>query len=184
VTTPGRYIALLRGINVSGQRIIPMEALRASFEGMKFTAVSTYIQSGNVFFSAPPGGKDSELSRKIARALLADFGFEVTVVIRSLLEIKKILAENPFLKEKNGDINGLHVTFLEDYPAKEKTESLMKFDFTPDRFVLSGKEVYIYCPNGYGKTKINNSFFESKLKVQATTRNWKTVIKLEELAQT
>jgi uncharacterized protein (DUF1697 family) len=183
VTSPGRYIALLRGINVSGQRIIPMENLRASFERMKFTRVSTYIQSGNVFFSSQPGAEDPELSRKIATALLSDFGFEVTVVIRSLPEITKILAENPFLKEKNAGVQGLHVTFLEDVPAKEKMESVMRLDFSPDRFIISGKEVYIHCPDGYGRTKINNSFFESKLKVQATTRNWKTVIKLEELAK-
>ncbi|MEQ8534825.1 MAG: hypothetical protein RIB86_23435, partial [Imperialibacter sp.] len=74
-----------------------------------------------------------------------------------------------------------HVTFLDELPKQENVDKLLTYDYAPDRFVLTGKEVYVYCPNGYGRTKINNTFFESKLKVGATTRNWKTVNVLAEM---
>ncbi|HSV10563.1 MAG TPA: DUF1697 domain-containing protein, partial [Hanamia sp.] len=110
------------------------------------------------------------------------YDFHVPVIIRSEDEIRKIIAANPFLKEKNIEQKKLHVTFLSNIPDKENVESIEKMDFSPDKFMISGKEVYLYVPNGYGETKISNTFFEKKLKVKATTRNWNTVNKLSELS--
>jgi uncharacterized protein (DUF1697 family) len=96
--------------------------------------------------------------------------------------MEKILANNPLLKEKDINPDWLHVTFLSDSPRQSDREAISKYDFSPERFCLLQNEAYLYCPKGYGTTKISNLFFENRLKVNATTRNWKTVIKLVDLA--
>ena len=96
--------------------------------------------------------------------------------------MKHIISANPFLKEENIDVKKLHITFLSEIPDKQNVESIEKIDFSPDKFVIRGKEIYLYIPNSYAETKLSNNFFEKKLKVKATTRNWNTVNKLSEMA--
>jgi len=170
------YIAILRGINVSGQKMIKMAELKDLFTGLKCTNVRTYIQSGNVIFES---AIDAEtLEKKIEKQIEKVFGFEVPVLVRSVEEMKKVLEKNPFLKDKKVDPEKLHVTFLSEVPSKENIEATNKLSFEPDQFILAKKEVYVHCPDKYGTTKINNTFFEKKLKVTATTRNLKTVKEL------
>jgi uncharacterized protein (DUF1697 family) len=176
------FISILRGINVSGQKKILMADLKVLYENLKFKDVRTYIQSGNVIFKSNEPLSDIEFEKKIEDQIFKKYDFHVPVIIRSEDEIRKIIAANPFLKEKNIDPKKLHVTFLSNIPDKENVESIEKMDFSPDKFMISGKEVYLYAPNGYGETKISNTFFEKKLKVKATTRNWNTVNKLSELS--
>jgi uncharacterized protein (DUF1697 family) len=176
------FISILRGINVSGQKKILMADLKVLYENLKFKDVRTYIQSGNVIFKSNEPLSDIEFEKKIEDQIFKKYNFHVPVIIRSEDEIRKIIAANPFLKEKNIDPKKLHVTFLSNIPDKENVESIEKMDFSPDKFMISGKEVYLYAPNGYGETKISNTFFEKKLKVKATTRNWNTVNKLSELS--
>jgi uncharacterized protein (DUF1697 family) len=97
--------------------------------------------------------------------------------------MKVVLSNNPFLSEKNIDESKLHVTFLGEFPSKEQIKKTETLNYEPDRFNIAGKEIYLYCPNGYGRTKLNNNFFENKLNVMATTRNWNTVKKLVEMAK-
>jgi uncharacterized protein (DUF1697 family) len=176
------FISILRGINVSGQKKILMADLKVLYENLKFKDVRTYIQSGNVIFKSNEPLSDIEFEKKIEDQIFKKYDFHVPVIIRSEDEIRKIIAANPFLKEKNIEQKKLHVTFLSNIPDKENVESIEKMDFSPDKFMISGKEVYLYVPNGYGETKISNTFFEKKLKVKATTRNWNTVNKLSELS--
>ncbi len=96
--------------------------------------------------------------------------------------MENILSINPFLKQSDINIDKLHITFLSETPEKEKLKSIAQFDYAPDKFMIIGKEVFLYCPINYGETKLSNKFFENKLNVSATTRNWKTVNKLVELA--
>jgi len=175
------YISILRGVNV-GQRKVLMADLKALYEGLKFRDVITYIQSGNVIFKADTKLNDEALAAKIEETLLKKYSFEVPVIIRSAEEIAKIIKINPFLEDKKINPDRLHITFLAQVPEKAKVESLKDVDFPPDRFTIIGREVFIHCPESYGETKLSNKFFESKLKVSATTRNWKTVNKLLELA--
>ena len=86
------------------------------------------------------------------------------------------------MKEKNIDEKKLHVTFLSETPSEENVKSIENIDFALDRFIISGKEIYLHIPESYGETKLSNQFFEKKLKVTATTRNWNTVIKLMEMS--
>jgi uncharacterized protein (DUF1697 family) len=177
-----RYITLLRGINVSGHKTILMDDLKSLFEKMDFSGVKTYIQSGNVIFNTGETTTDAELAQRIQQAITAKYNFYVPVVIRSRSEMEEILANNPFLKEKDINPDWLHVTFLSGSPRQSDREAVSKYDFSPDRFYLVRNEAYLYCPQGYGNTKISNLFFENRLKVSATTRNWKTVLKLVDLA--
>ena len=167
---------------MGGQRKVPMDELKALYEELGFCEVSTYIQSGNVIFKADLGSDPRNLSYKIEQTITEKFGFEVAVIIRTADEMKKLLSENPILKEKNIDTEKLHVTFLEEKPQKAFLDKITAIDYSPEKLCVTGREVYLYCPNGYGTTKLSNTFFENKLKVKATTRNWKTVNKLVELA--
>jgi uncharacterized protein (DUF1697 family) len=176
------FISILRGINVSGQKKILMTELKALYESLKLKDVTTYIQSGNVLFKSEKNLSDLELAAKIEKAIYKKYDFEVPVIIRNKDEIKKIISVNPFLKEENSEAKRLYITFLSQAPAKENIESIQGFDFSPDKFSIIGKEVYLHISNGYGETKLSNNFFEKKLKVNATTRNWNTVQKLLELS--
>lgn len=178
------YISILRGINVSGQKKVIMSDLKILFESLKFNTVTTYIQSGNVIFKNDQNLPDLDLAKKIETAIFKKYDFTVPVIIRSGEEIRKIISLNPFLKEKNINLEKLHVTFLSEVPNESNLEKLKGIDYSPDRFRIIGKEVFLYIPEGYGNTKLSNNFFENKLKVTATTRNWKTVNKLFELAST
>jgi uncharacterized protein (DUF1697 family) len=176
------YISILRGINVSGHKNIRMEDLKAVYEGLDFGEVTTYIQSGNVIFKTGLNLSMSVLSEKIDKAIEEKYHFHVPVIIRTADEMHQILSSNPFLNEEGTDREKLHVTFLEEEPEPTDVSAIQKYDFPPDAFRIIGKEVYLFCPGGYGNTKLSNTFFENKLRVKATTRNWKTVGKLAELA--
>jgi len=177
------YIAILRGINVSGHNKLPMADLKAMFVAMKFTDVVTYIQSGNVIFKATKAANDAALASDIEAAILKKFELTVPIIIRSLQEMEHAIATNPIIKQDGIDVERLHITFLAEVPSETALEQIKKYDYPPDVFTILHKEVYLYCPNGYGNTKLSNTFFENKLKVKATTRNWKTVNKLAELGK-
>ena len=175
-----RYIAILRGINVGGNRKVPMAELKAACQKASFQNVRTYIQSGNVIFDAEEQ-EPSGLEVKIQEIIAETFGFDVPVIVRSVEEWFESINNNPFWKEKDADIDRLHLTFLKDLPTQEKLEKIKTIIFPPDKFEIIGKDVFVFCSAGYSDSKLTNSFFESKLKIPATTRNWKTVMKLNEL---
>ncbi len=175
-----KYIALLRGINVSGQKKIKMTDLQTLFESLSFSEVKTYIQSGNVIFSAKENKKEVN-ENKITAAIKHNFGFPVDVIVVTPQELESLIINNPFVKKKK-DIDKLHVVFLSNVPLKENLKKLNNSDFLPEKFIIDEKYIYLFVPNGYGRAKLNNNFFENKLKVPATTRNWKTVKMLFDLA--
>ena len=174
------YIALLRGINVSGHKKIKMPELKAMFEDLGFTNLRTYIQSGNVVFESATG---IDLENKISAKIQEKFGFDVSVICRTSGEMEKVITRNPYAEMAGFETEKLYVTFLQQTPSSEKLEMLKGFTFEPEMYSVSGKEIYIYCFNGYGNTKLDNMFFEKKLKVSATTRNWRTINKLIEMSK-
>lgn len=175
------YISLLRGINVSGQKKILMTELIALYENLGFKNVQTYIQSGNVIFNAPSNISIEKIINKIEEGIYDKFNFNVAVIIRLVDELKNIININPYLLEKHFSEEKLYVTFLSKLPDKILVGILKNIDYSPDRFIIIGNEIYLSLANGYGTTKLSNNFFENKLKQNATTRNWKTVNKLFEL---
>lgn len=173
------YISLLRGINVSGQKKIRMEELKALYESLGYERVTTYIQSGNVVFAA----QGKELPSHIETAIRERFGFEVPVILRRDTEMEAILAANPFLTRHDIDESRLHVVFLQEAPSDFALERLSEMQTGEDEFRVNGSEIYLHCPNGYGRSKLSNSALEKKLGVMATTRNWKTVNQLHRIAR-
>lgn len=169
------YITILRGINVGGKRIIKIDALKQLFIEIGCNNVQTYIQSGNVIYQSKKIVKESI----IVKAIQSSFRFEVPVINLTSTELESIIARNPFLKDKKKDPCYFHITFLSAQTLPEKIELLKS---PKEEFYCIDKAVYLYCPNGYSKSKLTNTFIENKLGVTATTRNWKTCIKLIEMS--
>lgn len=171
------YIAFLRGINVGGQKKILMSDLRHLFEALGYSRVRTYIQSGNVIFSA---NSDISHATCIRDRIKEKYGWDVTVLIKTPVEIKGILAKCPFSEEKKVDS---YFTLLTEAPEKALIADLAKIKVKDEEFLITKDCVYFYSSVGYGRTRFNNNFYEKKLKVKATARNYRTLSKLVELAQ-
>ncbi len=172
-----RYLALLRGINVSGRKIAPMADVKRVFESLSFENVRTYAQSGNVIFDCMRG-EAAKIAPCVEEKLSNTFGFSTNVLIRTQRELETIIENNPLIDNANARADKRYVTFLLDRPDETIASNL---DIKPgqgEKFVIVGTEVYLYCPNWYARTKLNNAMFETKLRTVATTRNWKTVNKL------
>jgi uncharacterized protein (DUF1697 family) len=167
------YISLLRGINVSGQRLIKMADLQLTYAKLGFESVETYIQSGNVVFRSRETDT-FRLQSVISRQILKDFGFEVPVLVLTAKKLEKILTENPFKAGGAKDLSAVYITFLHARPDQHYREDIITKKQEYEEIVFTESVVYLYCPKGYGKTKLNNAFLESKLRVEATTRNLKT----------
>ncbi len=177
-----RYISILRGINVGGKRKVLMTDLKNLYEKLGLLNVTTFIQSGNVIFDLDLKSKGKDINDKIEQAVYKKYGFNVPVIVRSLDEMKIIITANPFLKEKDINLKKLHLTFLSGIPLKPDLENIKSIDYLPDRYSITGKDVFISCSGRYSESKLTNSFFETKLKVSATTRNWNTVCQIFEIA--
>lgn len=177
--TPQRYVAFLRGINVGGKHLLPMKDLSEIFGSVGCKEVRTFIQSGNVLFSAAPTA-ESWLTNQIMTAIQKKFGFNAPVVLRTLPELEEAVAANPYLPQV-ADTKALHVYFLQTAPAQEAIAALDPNRSAPDTFAARNREVYLYLPNGMARTKLTNAWFDGKLKTVSTARNWQTTLKLLEL---
>ncbi len=173
------YAALLRAINLGSRNKISMPDLRRLFEeGLGADDVETHVQSGNVVFrhsERSPAKLESAIEKRIAD----DLGLEITVLVRTKAQLAKVMAASPFAD--GADVSKLHVTFLVDKPAADKVTAIDASKFAPDELAVVGREVHLHCPDGYGRSKLSNAFFEKKLAQRGTTRNWKTVTTLAEL---
>lgn len=178
-----KYVSFLRGINVSGQKKIIMTDLITLYESLDFKNVKTYIQSGNVIFETDKKINDTKLARLIEDKITEQYNFNVPVIIRTIRELKNVILSNPYQQDKNIDMEKLYVTFLAKNPNATNLESLDNLNYLPDRFEFINKEIYIDCVS-YGNTKLSNNYFENKLKVGATTRNWNTLSKMIEISDT
>lgn len=172
------FIALLRGINVSGQKKIEMARLRVVLEDSGLHNVQTYIQSGNIVFESEQADKE-ELQRIIVAAIHQRFGFDVPTLVIEEKDIGQILDANPFAHE--GEENKLYYVLLKNPPEKELVKQFKQLHFQNEDFHITDTCVYLLCKNGYGRAKLNNNLVEKKLRVEATTRNQKTMKKLLEM---
>jgi len=172
------FIVLLRGINVSGQKKVPMAALRSLLSDLGFENVSTYIQTGNIVLQSTEN-KSLKIEELIKKALLSHFGFEVSTLVLSSEELKSIFDNCPFPTEKK---NKSYFTVLHAVPDGELSLAVSGEIHPNEEFVISDDCVYFYSKNGYGRAKCNTNFFERKLKITATTRNYNTMVKLLSLS--
>ena len=176
------YVSLLRGINVSGQKLIKMDQLRELYESLGFDHVRSYIQSGNVIFTCPEENGNKVIQR-ISSAIEEKFGYEVTVFLRTSEELQRILENSPFLEKRDLDPKKFHVMFLAEPPEQIIWEESEAAKSGEEDVASIGREFYIYLPAGAARTKLTNMLFERKLKMPATARNWRTVTILAEMAQ-
>src|ERR1700722_2365213 len=174
-----RHVALLRGINVGGKNMLPMKELAGMFVAAGCRDVTTYIQSGNVVFTAD-AKVVAGLGSLIAARVKERFGLRVPVVLRTAAEINAVISGNPFLKAGEGE-EMLHVCFLADEPGKDLVAGLDAGRSAPDSFAVVGREIYMRLVNGAGLTRLTNAYFDSKLKTVSTMRNWRAVLEVAEL---
>jgi len=174
------YVALIRGVNVGGRNRISMAELRSAFSSLGHEDVSTLIQSGNVVFRSDAADVTA-VAREIEQRLADDFGLDVSVLLRTPPELSQVAGANPFLAGET-DLSRLHVLFLGAAPAAGAVAGLDPSRSPPDRFSVHGHEIYVHYPNGAGRSRLTVGYFESRLGVGATARNWNTVLKLAELA--
>ena len=174
-----RYVALLRGINVGGHKKLPMAELRNLMEVLGFTEVSTYIQSGNVTFRSSSEASTEELQDTIQKAILKKYGWEVPVLLKTSSEIQQILDACPFPKETK---EKSYFMLLFKPPSAENIKTTLSFQYPDEEYHITPQCVYFYCAAGYGRAKLNGNFFEQKLGVGVTARNYNSIRKLIELS--
>ena len=159
-----------------------MEALRQLYAGLGYAAVQSYIQSGNVIFNTPETDTHT-LETTISEQIYETFGFKVSVLVITTDELADALKNNPYPTDSLKDPARIYLTFLSKVPDSSLLDAIPPTFYAPDEFSLYDKVIYNYCPNGYGKTKLTNTFFEKKLNLSATNRNLKTMTELLALAQ-
>jgi len=174
------YVALLRAINVGGANKILMADLKALFTTLNFSNPTTYIQSGNVVFSTA-SGDISNIEIKIRSKILEVFNYNIEVLVFSKNSFREIYESNIFLRDRSLDTKKMYVIFLKDYVDLKKFNLIKNNPNFQEKMVLLNKTIYMYYSNGAGRTKLTNNYFENKLNVIATSRNWRTVENMKSL---
>lgn len=180
VTSSTTSIALLRGINVGGKNRLPMQDLASIFREVGCTDVRTYIQSGNVVYRASLAAR--QIADRVSSVIADRFDIRAPIVMRTARDLERVVTTNPFLKETT-NTRELHVGFLLERPDPDGIRSLDPDRSPPDEFTVAGREVYLRCPNGIGRSKLTSQYFDSRLRTTITVRNWRTVLTLLDMAR-
>ena len=175
-------VSMLRAVNVGGHNKIKMEVLRALYESLKLREPQSYVQSGNVVFKTDE--RDLvRLTKKIENAIERTFGFRPDVVLRTSSDLREVIAKNPFAKRRDIEPGKLQVHFLPGDPGAEARANVLKLKTDPEELRIYGRELYVYFLNGMGKSKLSWAAVNKALKTPGTCRNWNTVTKLLEMAE-
>jgi uncharacterized protein (DUF1697 family) len=159
-----------------------MKDLKRIFEDAGCADVRTYIQSGNVVYRAG-AALARRLPALVEAAIAEAFGYDAPVVTRTAAEMAAIVRANPWADEAEANPKAVHVGFLREKPAARAVAALDPDRSPPDTFLVRGREIYFHVPNGLGKSKLTNPWFDSRLGTISTMRNWRTVTTLEEMAR-
>src|SRR5215469_3934367 len=165
-----RYVSLFRGINVGGNQIVRLAALKELHASLGLHDVQTYIQSGNVVFTGDTSDV-AQIQRDIEDGFAETFGFRVKVMVCSAAELNAIIENNPFQNQLERESNRIIALFLESDPSSTALEDIQKTYAGPEEIHIIGKETFIYYPEGMGRSKLSNVFLEKKLKTAGTARN-------------
>lgn len=164
------YICFLRAVNIASKNKINMKSLVIELEKIDLTNIRYYVHTGNIVFNSKLTKND--LTNKIYATIKSTYDHDITVIVKTADETQSILLNNPFLSEPKIDLSKLHITLLEDQPNPELVAGIGDKRGGDDLWKLRNDVIYVYVENGYGRSKITNNFFESKLKVKATSRSW------------
>ncbi|MHB1469637.1 MAG: DUF1697 domain-containing protein [Solirubrobacteraceae bacterium] len=181
VSNDGKLVVLLRGVNVGGRNKVPMAELRALAGGLGYHAAKTHLNSGNLVCD-PSGKPPQRVAESIEAAIAERLRLSISVLVRTAAELEAILAANP-LRDAADNPSRLLVTFLSAPARAAALDDLDADTFAPDRYAAAGREIYVWAPNGVSETKLTWSFWEKRLGVTATARNWNTVTRLLQLAR-
>jgi uncharacterized protein (DUF1697 family) len=176
------YISLLRGINVGGNKRIRMDALRAIYESVGLAEPKTLLQSGNVVFKSDETDR-AALTKRIEAGIEQGAGFHSDIILRTLDEWRGVIARNPFPDERGLDGSRVLVTFMARTPDAKVVELVRQANPGPEEVFVSGDEIYVYFPDGMGKSKLAAAMVEKNLKATGSGRNWNTVLSLLTLAE-
>ncbi len=176
-----KFVSFIRGINVAGHKIIKMTELKILYHDLEFEDVVSYIQSGNVLFNSKINSI-KKITKLIKEGIDERFGFDVVVIVKTSDQLKSIIENNPFTQGNGDDISKLHITLFNEKLKIDSAKLLIHNKPTNDKFELVNSEIYLYTPNGYGRTIYTNNFFEKRFKLKASTRTLKTFNKLYELS--
>src|ERR1700732_549408 len=176
-------ISMLRGVNVGGHNKIKMDALRALCESLKLRDPRTYVQSGNVVFRTEERDL-GRLAKRLESEIERSFGFRPDVIFRTTAELRKAIARNPFALRRGIEPSRLLVIFLANDPGQEARDQVLTIKTDPEELRIDGREIYIYYPNGLARPKLSWTVIEKTLKTRGTGRNWNSVTKLLEMAET
>ena len=168
---------------MTGHNSIKMTDLAALYRNLGFISTETYIQSGNVIFKSDTDSPVSDLAFTIEQAILDRFIYNIPVMIRTVPEMREIISSNPFLSEEKFDPSKIAVIFLHEKVSIAQIQKVSDVDYPPDKFKIIGKEIFTFCPNGFGKTRLYTNFFEQKMGVSGTARNWKTITTIFKIAE-
>lgn len=168
---------------MTGHNSLKMKDLLQLYNELGFVNSETYIQSGNVVFDYPGDLNEIGLASAIHEAIKSKFGYDIAVIIRSVDEFNDILIANPFIAEDSFDPSKMAVIFLSAEVTLIQKEKVASVDYPPDKFFIRGREIYIFCPNGFGKTKLYTNFFENRMGVTGTARNWKSITTILQIAE-
>jgi len=176
------FISMLRGVNVGAHNRIKMDALRALYQSLGLEDPRTYVQSGNVIFRTKEKNP-SQLAKKIQAALERTLKCSAEVILRTPDEFRNVIANNPFSRRSEIEPGKLLVNFLSHEPPASAHQALQSFKRYPEEIHLVGRELYIYFPNGAGKSKLPWASLARQMKVEGTARNWNSVVKMLEIAE-
>jgi uncharacterized protein (DUF1697 family) len=174
-----KYVALLRGINVGGKNVIKMETLRKIVSDLGFDNVKTYVNSGNVVFETKKT-PDNKLATKIHDAIEKELGLDVSVMARSVDEIKEIIKKNPY-EGQFDDHKYVHVFFLENELSAEQKQLLLANCSDVEFISVDGRTIYYMLKISIIDSALGKGFIDKKLKIPSTARNWRTVNKIAEM---
>jgi len=176
------FVSLFRAINVGGNNLVRMDALKAMHEALGLKNVSTYLQTGNVVFDSDDTDPN-QLAAQIAIEFEKTFGFRSEVMVRTAAELKEIFNKNPFYNQPEKETRWVAVIFLTAQPDQQAQQALLNnYKGLEELFVID-QELFVYYPDGIGRSKLTTAVIEKNLKVAGTGRNWNTVIKLLEMTQ-
>jgi uncharacterized protein (DUF1697 family) len=175
------YISLLRGINVGGNKLIKMQQLLKLYEALHFKNATSYLQSGNVLFTAPITNNNT-IAAAISEQIKLAFNFEVKVLVYSLNTFKKIMKNNPFIHKTDADTKKIYITYFSNKPSLMGIKEIENSKNENELIRITDNAAYIYFSEGYGNAKLNNNVLEKKLNVIATTRNWQTSLAILNIA--
>jgi uncharacterized protein (DUF1697 family) len=174
-----QQIALLRGINLGSRRRVAMADLRDVLTRLGYEDVRTHLQSGNALFTSQ--ASPERIRHELEQAVAAELGVDAQVVVRTRDELADVVQRNP-LADVAADPKRYQVSFLSAQPDPRAVREISAVDVAPEAFVVSGREVFAWHPNGIQRSPLAKLLSEQRLGVTATARNWSTVTKLLDLA--